>query len=100
MTEPAKFLGVPAAHRLHLGAGRRERQAAGYASMSTFRGVAAMMWALVVLAIYLVPFLIFGAPVKFLLDRYVVNLNDVQSQAGPNRSPRKIFLLGAWRTEK
>jgi hypothetical protein len=56
------------------------------------------MWALVVFAIYITPFLILGAAVKFLMKRYAVDLPDVQKQAG--RPPRRRFLLGAWRTEE
>ena len=58
------------------------------------------MWALEVFAIYVTPFLVLGAAVMLLMKRYAVNLTDVQSQAGPNRRPRKVFLLGGWRTEK
>jgi hypothetical protein len=57
------------------------------------------MWALTVFAIYVTPFLIFGLAVKFLMRRYGVELTDVQAQAGPNRKPRRVFLLGGWRTE-
>ena len=28
-----------------------------------------------------------------------VELSEVQKQAGSNRRPRKVFLLGFWRTE-
>ncbi|MEH2595018.1 hypothetical protein V1278_001931 [Bradyrhizobium sp. AZCC 1577] len=58
------------------------------------------MWALEVLAIYVTPFLLLGAAIKFLMKRYGVDLSDVQSQAGHNRRARKVFLLGGWRTEK
>jgi hypothetical protein len=58
------------------------------------------MWALAVFAIYVTPFLILGALTKFLMKRYGVELRDVQSQAGPNRRSRKVFLLGAWRWEE
>jgi hypothetical protein len=37
---------------------------------------------------------------KLWLKRRAVDLTDVQSQAGPNRRLRKVFLLGSWRTEK
>ena len=37
------------------------------------------MWALVVFAIYITPFLILGAAVKFLMKRYAVDLPDVQT---------------------
>ena len=58
------------------------------------------MWALETLAIYLVPFLIVGIAVKLLMKRYGVALSDVQEQVGTKRKPRKIFLLGGWRTEE
>jgi hypothetical protein len=58
------------------------------------------MWALEVLAIYITPFLLLGAAIKFLMKRYGVDLSDVQSQAGRNRRARKVFLLGGWRTDK
>ena len=58
------------------------------------------MWTLAVLAIYVTPFLLLGWLIHVAMKRHAVDLGDVQSQAGPNRSPRKVFLLGAWRTEK
>ena len=58
------------------------------------------MDALTVLAIYLVPFVLLGFVIRLLLRRRVVDLTDVHSQAGSQRSARKVFLLGAWRTEK
>lgn len=58
------------------------------------------MKALEIFATYVTPFLILGLVAKLLLQRYVVDLTDVQEQAGPKRRPRKVFLLGSWRTEK
>jgi hypothetical protein len=58
------------------------------------------MWTLVVFAIYVTPFLLLGWAIGFAMKRYAVDLGEVQSQAGPNRGPRKRFLLGAWRTER
>jgi len=58
------------------------------------------MKAIETFAIYVTPFLILGLVAKLLLQRYVVDLADVQEQAGPNRRSRKVFLLGGWRTEK
>jgi hypothetical protein len=55
--------------------------------------------ALETFAIYVTPFLILGVVAKLLLRRYVVDLPDVQEQAGPKRRPRRVFLLGGWRTE-
>jgi hypothetical protein len=57
------------------------------------------MSALTTLAIYLGPFIVLGIATELLLKRRTVDLSDVQSEAGPNRRPRKVFLLGAWRTE-
>lgn len=58
------------------------------------------MKALETFAIYVMPFLLLGLLAKLLLQRCVVNLTDVQEQAGPKRRARKVFLLGGWRTEK
>jgi len=58
------------------------------------------MGALTTLAIYLVPFLVIGTLAKLLMKRKGVDLTDVQAQAGPNRRKRRVFLLGAWRTEE
>ena len=60
----------------------------------------AAVYALAVLAIYLVPFWLLGFGIRFLMRRHAVDLTDVHSQAGSQRSPRRVFLLGAWRTEK
>ncbi|MEH2502598.1 hypothetical protein V1290_001409 [Bradyrhizobium sp. AZCC 1578] len=57
------------------------------------------MSALTTLAIYLGPFVALGIVTRLLMKRRAVDLTDVQSQAGPNRRPRKVFLLGGWRTE-
>lgn len=58
------------------------------------------MPALETLVIYLTPFLIIGIAIKLLMNRYGTDLADVQGQAGTKRQPRKVFLLGGWRTEK
>ena len=58
----------------------------------------AAMRALEVLAIYLTPFLILGAAIKFWMKRHAIDLRDAQGQAGG--APRRRFLLGAWRTEE
>ena len=60
------------------------------------RGETAMM-ALEVFAIYVMPFLIIGLAIRFLMKRYAVDLPDVEKQVGPK--PRRRFLLGVWRTE-
>jgi len=57
------------------------------------------MWALETLAIYLTPFLIIGLAVRLLMKRFGVDLTEVHKQAGGKRRPRKVFLLGGWRTE-
>jgi hypothetical protein len=54
--------------------------------------------ALEVFAIYVMPFLILGAAVGFLMKRHAVDLPDVQKQAGG--APLRRFLLGAWRKEE
>ena len=61
------------------------------------------MWALTVAIIYFGTFLILGYFAKVvlgkLMERSGAELSDVQAQAGANRRPRKVFLLGAWRSE-
>jgi hypothetical protein len=57
------------------------------------------MWALAVLAIYVTPLVILGLLTRFWMRRHAVDLTDVHAQAGHNRRPRKVFLLGAWRRE-
>ncbi len=57
------------------------------------------MRALETFAIYVTPFLILGAAAKVLLNRRAIDLADVQGQAGPKRRPRRLFLLGSWRSE-
>jgi len=56
------------------------------------------MRALEVLAIYLTPFLILGAAVRFWMKRHAIDLRDAHGQAGG--APRRRFLLGAWRTDE
>jgi hypothetical protein len=56
------------------------------------------MRALETFAIYVTPFLIIGAAIKFLMKRYAVDLPDVERQVGPK--PGRRFLLGAWRNEE
>ena len=55
------------------------------------------MKAFEVFAIYVTPFLIIGAAIKILMNRYAVDLPDVQKQGS---KPRRRFLLGAWRTDE
>lgn len=58
-------------------------------------------WALVVLVIYVVPFLAIGWVTKRVVDRWMTghHLGDVHDLAGPKRGKRKVFLLGSWRDE-
>ena len=49
--------------------------------------------------IYFGLFLAIGFAVRRWMRRRDVDLSNVQKQAGPNRRPRKDFLLGAWRWE-
>jgi hypothetical protein len=58
------------------------------------------MRALETLVIYVAPFLIIGIIAKLLMTRKSVDLFDVQTEAGPKRRKRKLFLLGAWRNEE
>jgi len=61
------------------------------------------MWALTVAVIYFGSFIALGYIAKLALGRLMARtgaeLSEVQAQAGPNRQPRRLFLLGAWRTE-
>ena len=58
------------------------------------------MRALETFAIYVTPFLVLGGVAKFLMmNRRAVDLVDMQAQAGPKRRPRRLFLLGSWRSE-
>jgi hypothetical protein len=58
-----------------------------------------IMRALETLLIYLIPFLAVSLAVRLLMKRRSVDLTDVQSQAGAHRRPRRVFLLGGWRSE-
>jgi hypothetical protein len=58
------------------------------------------MRALVTAVIYFGTFIALGLVVRHWIRRRHVDLEDVQRQAGPHRAPRRLFLLGAWRTEK
>jgi hypothetical protein len=61
------------------------------------------MSALGVAVLYFGTFLAIGWGAKRLLDRTMqrhgADLRDVQAQAGADRQPREMFLLGAWRRE-
>jgi hypothetical protein len=61
------------------------------------------MWALTVAVIYFGTFIALGYVAKLALGRLMARsgaeLSEVQAQAEPNRRPRRVFLLGAWRTE-
>lgn len=56
------------------------------------------MEALKVFAIYVTPFLIIGVAIKLLMSRYGVDLTDVQRTTGS--TPKRRFLLGAWRSDE
>jgi hypothetical protein len=58
------------------------------------------MRALETFLVYLVPFLAIGLAARLLMKRRSVDLTEVQSQAGANRRPRRVFLLGGWRSER
>ena len=62
------------------------------------------MWALTVAVIYFGTFIALGYIAKLalgrLMERTGADLGEVQAQAGSNRRPRRLFLLGAWRTER
>jgi hypothetical protein len=64
--------------------------------MSDIGGVA--METFKVFAIYVTPFLIIGAAIKLFMKRYAIDLPDVQKHAGS--TPKRRFLLGAWRTDE
>lgn len=53
--------------------------------------------------IYFGSFIALGVAAKIALghwmSRHDVDLADIQAQAGPRRGKRRLFLLGAWRTE-
>ena len=53
------------------------------------------MMALEVFAIYVMPFLIIGLAIRFLMKRYAVDLPDVEKQAGPNQSADFSWGFGA-----
>jgi len=59
------------------------------------------MWALTVAVIYFGTFIALGYLARLALDRLMTGaeLSEVQAQAGSKRGPRRLFLLGAWRTE-
>jgi hypothetical protein len=60
-------------------------------------------WAITVAVIYFGSVIAFGAAARIicarLMGHYGADLADVHEQAGSNRRPRDVFLLGAWRKE-
>ena len=54
---------------------------------------------LLILGIYLVPFLILGIAVRRLMRRKGVGLSDVHAEGSPERT-RARFLLGVWRRDE
>jgi hypothetical protein len=59
-----------------------------------------MTLTLINLALTVVPFVVIGIAIRLWMKRKGVDLDEVQSQAGPNRRPRKLYLLGFWREEE
>jgi hypothetical protein len=57
------------------------------------------MDALLILAVYVAPFVVLGIIAKRWIDRRNVGLSDVQAEGDPNRKRRPRFLLGIWRDE-
>jgi hypothetical protein len=55
------------------------------------------MDALLIAAIYVVPFLAVGILARIWLRRRSVALSDAQAEADPNGQKRPVFLLGIWR---
>ena len=53
------------------------------------------MRAILILAVYLLPFYFLGKGVKWWMGQYSTRLADVQAEGDPGR-PRSRFLLGAW----
>jgi hypothetical protein len=51
-------------------------------------------------ALTILPFVLICIAVRLWMRNRKVDLSEVQKQAGPNRRPRKVFLLGFWRTEE
>ena len=54
---------------------------------------------LLILAIYLVPFLLLGIAVRRWMRRKGVGLSDVHAEGSPERT-RARFLLGVWRRDE
>jgi hypothetical protein len=60
----------------------------------------AMTLTLINLALTVVPFVVIGIAIRLWMKRKGVDLDEVQSQAGTNRRPRKLYLFGFWREEE
>jgi hypothetical protein len=58
------------------------------------------MRALIAGSIYFGSFIAVGLALRWWMRRSVVDLSDVQAQAGQNRRKHKAFLLGVWRSEE
>jgi hypothetical protein len=56
------------------------------------------MDALLVLAIYVIPFIVLGIVAKRWFDRKDVGLSDVQAEGDPNRARRPRFCWGSGAT--
>ena len=61
------------------------------------------MRALMTAVIYFGSFLTIGVIAKILVSRFMsrrdIDLAEIQAQARPRHSKRRVFLLGAWRDE-
>jgi hypothetical protein len=61
------------------------------------------MSALATAIVYFGSFLAIGLLARLAIDRWMhrrdFDLADIQAQAGPSRSKRRVFLLGFWRDE-
>jgi hypothetical protein len=55
--------------------------------------------ALLIVAVYLIPFLLIGLSTRIWMKRKGIELSDVQAEGDPHRKRRPRFLLGIWRDE-
>jgi hypothetical protein len=55
------------------------------------------MRALLIVAVYITPFLLIGVAAKSWIKRKAVELSEVQAEGDAHRKRRPRFLLGIWR---
>jgi hypothetical protein len=55
--------------------------------------------ALLIVAVYLIPFLLIGLSARIWMKCKGIELSDVQAESDPHRKRRPRFLLGIWRDE-